>query len=687
MASRKQAGQSGSLVGTLWRLVLGLIGAFIFLSIVIQVLSSLSLGLSGTGLSTPEQLASMDEYQRIKPQAARIHRVTEWPEGMPKVFHQAPELDAAVKAGKLPPVDQRLPENPQVIVPPDQIGPYGGIWTRFGTGPKDVGILRHRITYEGLVRWDPMGRTILPNLASKWLVEDEGRSYTFFLRRGVRWSDGTPFTANDILFWYNHVLLNKDLTPRVSPKLRQGKKVVKVDKLDEFTIRFRFAEPNGLFLKYMASGLGYDILNFPAHYFKQFHPAFNTEDELNARLKDTRFDFWYQLFKARASWRNPEIPRVWAWVITKPPPAMPAVCRRNPYYWKVDPEGNQLPYIDKLHFELYDVETINLKVINGEAGMQNRHLHFENYQLFMANRHKGGYKVMHWVDGGVGTLALCPNQNHKDPVLREIIQDKRFRWALSLAINRNEINQAFYFGVGTPRQVAPPETSEFYVPSFEKAFTKYDPKEANRLLDEMGLSRRNLEGIRLMPNGEMLDLTIEASTNVGGGHMLQMVAAYWREVGIKATFKLEARQLYDVRRKALLHDVAVWKGQGEIIPVLDPRFFFPFSNSSLQAVSWAKWYRSGGKKGAEPPEDVKKCINLYRQITRTADEQEQVRLFKEIIALNEKNLWVIGTVGDVPQIFVVQKAFRNVPEVAVSSWVLRTPGNTAPECYSIVKEN
>ncbi len=669
-----------------WRFGLGLLGVVVFLVVLVQVLARLTIFLSEAGRPEAAEPAAVTEPDRRPAGQVKTHRVAEWPADKPRRFNEAPMLARLVAAKKLPPVKERLPENPLVIIPPDQNGPYGGTWARYGIGPGDVGIYRHRLTYEGLVRWGPMGRKILPNLAWRWDISDDATTYTFYLRRGVRWSDGVPFTADDILFWYHDVLKNKDLTPRVPPELRRGEEVVEVEKVDDFTVRFRFAEPYGLFLKKVASGIGYEMLNYPAHYLKRFHPKYTSKEELDRRLKKSRFDFWYQLFRAKGSWRNPDIPRLWAWIITKPPPAQPAECTRNPYYWKVDPEGNQLPYIDKISFEIYDTETINLKVINGEAGMQGRHLYFENYQLFMANRAKGGYRVLHWIDGGVGTLALCPNLNHKNPVLRKIINDRRFRIALSLAIDRREMNEAFYFGVGKPRQVAPPRISKYYVADYENAYVDYNPAEANRLLDEMGLDKRNLEGIRLRPDGKLLDLTIETSTNVKGAKLLEMVAEYWREVGIKTNFKLEARQLFAVRRKAMLHDVGVWKGQGEIIPVLDPRFFFPYSNASLQAIGWARWYRSGGKKGIEPPPEVKECIRLYKEIEKTANEAEQIRLFKKIIELNRQNLWVIGTIGDIPQIFVVQNRFRNVPEVAVASWVVRSPGNTAPECYAIAEE-
>lgn len=628
-----------------------------------------------------EQLAA--QLERLK--KVKFHQVAEWPADKGRDFKEAPQLTKMVKEGKLPPVAERLPENPLVIVPPDQNGPYGGTWVRFGISPGDVSQYRHRIAYEALLRWDPLGRKLLPNLASKWEVGDGGRSFTFWLRKGVRWSDGRPFTADDILFWYNSVLLNKELTPGISPTFKKGGQTVRVEKVDQFTVRFLFAEPHGLFLQHMAGEAGYDLVSYPAHYLKQFHVDFVDKAKLEEMARAGGRDFWYQFFKTKGTWRNPEMPTLWAWSLIKPPPARPALFERNPYYWKVDPEGNQLPYLDKVTFGIYDPETINLKAINGEVGMQGRHLSFQNIQLFLSNKDKGGYKVLRWLDGGVGNLVLCPNQNHKDKSLAAIFGDKRFRIALSHAINREEMNQTLYLDLCRPRQMAPPYFSKFYDQVAEQAYLKYDPALANKLLDEMGLDKKDSKGFRLKPDGQPLFFQLEVSNNIEGLQALQMVTEYWREVGLKCDLKVMARQLYKQRMKSLQHDIGAWKGAGAINPVVDPRYFIPYSKSSIQAIGYAKWFRSDGKKGPEPPAEIKETIDLYRRIQSTPDDEKQLKLMKKILDLNRENLWVIGTVGDVPQLFLVQNSFRNVPELAVASWVVHAPGNTAPECYAKVK--
>ena len=642
-------------------------------------------------LSAPDQapaVAQEAKAQRPRPtlESSRLHHVAEWPAERGRVFQEAPMLAERVAAGTLEPVAARLPENPLVIIPGDQCGPYGGTWRRYATGPGDIGVTPARLCYDGLVRFDPAGREVLPNMATHWDIEDGARAITFHLRKGVRWSDGVPFTTDDVMFWYEDVLLNPDLTATPPRYFKRGGELMRLERVDDYTFRCRFKEPYGLFIKMLAQGLSDQMLSCPAHYLKQFHPNYTDIEKLEAMAKERRFDFWYQLYGDQRDWDNPDHPRLWAWTVKNPPPARPVLWERNPFYWKVDKEGNQLPYIDRLSYEIYDGETINLKCMNGEVGMQGRHLSFANYPLFMSNQEKGGYRVFQWIDGGDGSNPVALNLNHKDPVLREIFGDRRFRIALSHAINRDELNEACYFGLGVPRQMCPPRTSPYYFPDYETAHIEYDPDLANRLLDEMGVEKRDRHGTRLRPDGKPLQIAIEVSSAMLYPRLIELVAEYWTAVGVKSEMKLLARQLTTARRDALMQDATVWTGAGEYLPTLDPRWFFPHNAGSFHAVEYVRWYVSGGTRGVQPPPGMMRCIELYDRIEATADDDEQIALFKDIMRINAEELWVIGLVGEMPTIFVVKDTFRNVPEVAVASWVFRTPGATAPECYAIEEE-
>ena len=665
----------GSVFTLTLRLAAGALGFFL----IFQLYTRLAFKVAGAGRTDLAALAALPSPQRHPAQPGALHRVAEWPATATRAFSEAPQLARL----ELPPVDQRLPVEPLVVIPPHQEGPFGGTWKRFGTSPADIGTLPARLAYEGLVRWGPMGREILPNLATQWEIADEGRTYTFTLRRGVRWSDGHPFTTADIMFWYEHILQNPDLTPVVNSELLHGGQLVQLEAPDDYTIRFRFAAPYGLFLKVLASNFTY-IVDYPAHFLKQYHPAFTPQAELDRLAHREDFDFWYQVFDDRAEWQNPDTPRLWAWTMERPPPARPVVFTRNPYYWKVDPSGRQLPYIDRVTFEIYDIETINIKAINGEVGMQGRHISFQNYPLFMTNRAKGGYRVHHWIDGKAGSSALALNLNHKDPVLQALFHDRRFRLALSQALDREAINEVCYMGVGQPRQMAPPPASAFYDPAYERAYIEYDPDEARRLLDAMDLTRTDDRGRRLRPDGKPLTLQLETSSTFGGtSRLFEMVAAYWTAVGVETKVKTMARELFEERINARLFDVTSWIGSGEIIPVIDPRWYLPYNGGSFYGLDYVRWFRTEGVEGARPPPAMVQCMDLFRQVQRAVDDAEQIRLFRKIIDLNRENLWVIGTVGQVPPIFIVHESFRNVPEVAVACWPLRTPGATAPECYAI----
>lgn len=631
-----------------------------------------------------EETASQGEQPRLNSRRSfefqAVHQVAEWEGDVP--FSESPLLAARVESGELPPVSERLPTDPLVIIPPEQNGPYGGTWTRLGTGPKDINIVEARFAYDGLVRWGPKGKKILPNIARKWEVSEDGRVYTFWLREDMRWSDGHPYTADDIVFWRNEILLNKEITPVVIREFKRGGEPVEVEKVSDTVVRFRFKEPHGLFLKALATGRGYECTREPAHYLKRFLPKFVGQAHMDSLAAAAGFDHWVPYFNTLREWRNVDLPRVWPWIIKEPPPAQPAVLERNPYYWKVDPDGRQLPYIDYMTFEVFDAETINFKAINGEMGMQGRHLLFDNFPLFMENTAKGGYRVVQWMTGNGGPLLIAPNLNHKDPVLRKLIEDRRFRIALSHAMNRDAINEIAYFGIGKPRQLAPPPNSDYYSPSFEKAYTDYDPDKANQLLDEIGLTERMSNGIRLRPDGEPLVVFIETTSL--NNRALELVAADWTAVGVKTEVKEKARQLFWENQKAMNHDFATWGGADEFEPTLDPRWLVPWNDSSIQAQSYARWFRTGGRQGEKPKdEDMLRVMELYRLIETSTDLDAHARYIEEVLDLNEKNLWVIGTVGETPSIYLVKDTFVNVPEVALSGWSFRTPGNTAVECYAI----
>ena len=674
--------------GSAVQFALRLAAVLLALALVVEMLSYSTFALSGAGDLDLSELEAIQAPQRHPAGPKALNEVAEWPADKGRNFTQAPYWNPMVAAGTLPAVEERLPQDPLVIVPTDQLGPYGGTWTRFGTGPGDVGIFGARLCYEALVRWDPMARGVRPNLATSWKVDDGGRTFTFHLRRGVRWSDGHPFSADDIVFWYEDVLQNPDLTPVIDQELKRGGELMQLEKLDDYTVRVRFEEPHNLFLKMVASdhGQGRVSVMYPAHYLKQFHPRYVPPDRLQKIARQENKDFWYQVFEDKFDYRNVDAPRLWAWVMDQPPPARPAVFSRNPYYWKVDPDGRQLPYIDQVSFEIYDVETINLKAINGEVGMQGRHISFQNYPLFMSNAGKGGYRVLHWIDDGDDMVGFAFNLHHKDPVIKEIFLDRRFRFAMSQAIDRDAINEIVYLGVGQPRQIAPSPLSPFYEPENTRAHLEFDPRKANRLLDEMGLQARNEDGIRLRPDGK--PLVLAAGDLLGHGRQYQCTPHGGRQLD-RGGSENQGQTACPPALRAPPRSPAQRRGE-----LGGGRRHAPPDRKRLvracpQRIVFSRVCKMGAHKAVSAAKNplpvMMRSLELFEQLQRTADQAEQIRIFREILELARQDLWFTGIVGDIPRIFIVNDSFRNVPEVAVATWTLRTPGATAPEAYAIAE--
>ncbi|MCA1960543.1 MAG: ABC transporter substrate-binding protein [Desulfomonile sp.] len=605
-------------------------------------------------------------------------------------YNEAPELSELVKANKLPPVAERLPQQPVVIKPVEKIGMYGGTWRRAYTGLSDL-VGARRILYDPLVRWSPDYK-VVGNLAHKWEADPEGKVYTFHLVRGVKWSDGQPFTADDIMFSIHDIFLNKELTSSVPRWLAPTGDPPKVTKVDDYTVRFEFAKPYGLFLEQLACPQGMELVTKPKHYLKQFHKKYASPEELDARMKKANASSWVKLFQDVSSLRHAmftstEYPSICAWIVEVPAPAKRFVMRRNPFYWKVDPEGNQLPYIDKIVHDLQaESQTILLKAIAGEIDMQARGLGgMQNSVLLVATVGQGKYRLVPKTSTASVGLLLAPNLNHSDPVMQKIIGDRRFRIALSHAINRQEINKIVYRGKGTPRQAAPLKESVFYSPTYEKAYIDYNPDKAKALLDEMGL-KSGPDGKRTRPDGKPLRLSIDVMVVIQSWvDTAEILASNLGGVGIETEVKSESRELFWERVKSATHDAALWPGDGGMECLLEPRWYFPYSSESFQAPRYGEWYQSEGAKGLEPPADIKELMKTYDQIVSTVSDEKKKELFAKIIKANEENLWVIGLVHDPPDFYVVSTKMHNIPKRDFQSWIYPNPGPIHPEQFFMTK--
>jgi peptide/nickel transport system substrate-binding protein len=606
-------------------------------------------------------------------------------------FNEAPMLAKLVKEGKLPSVDKRLPAQPVVVKPFEKPGVYGGTWRRAYTGMGDL-VGARRVVYEPLVRWSPEYK-VFPNLAEKWEISNDGRTFTFHLVKGVRWSDGEPFTAEDILFYFQDVLADKELTPSIPKWISPDGKMPKVTKLDDYSFRLEFEQPNGLFLQQLACPHGMEITTKPKHYLKKFHKKYAKPEELEALLKQKNVSSWAKLFQDVSSLRHclfvsSEMPSLCAWITTVPAPSKRFVMERNPYYWKVDTNGNQLPYIDSVVHELQaEAQTILLKAIAGEIDMQGRHLGgMQKSVLLVASLGQGNYKLVPKTSTASVGLLLAPNLNHQDPAMRKILSDARFRIAISHAINRQEINKIVYRGKGLPRQAAPLKESDYYSASYEKAYTTYDKARAETLLDDMGL-KKGPEGKRMRSDGQPLRLTLDVMAAIESWvDQAEIIASNLGAIGIDTEVKSETRDLFRQRIQSSAHDIALWPGDGGMECLLEPRWFFPYSTESLQAPLYGKWYQTAGKQGEEPPAEIKELMNIYNELLLTVSEQKQKELFAKIVAANEKYLWVVGLVHDPPDYYVVATNMYNVPKQDFQSWTYPNPGPINPEQFFLTKK-
>jgi peptide/nickel transport system substrate-binding protein len=610
----------------------------------------------------------------------------------PAKFKESPALAEQVKAGKLPSVEKRLPENPLVVTVVERSGQYGGVWRRGFLGPADANNYV-RVVYDALVRFSPDGAKIEPKLAAGWESSKDFKTWTIKLRKGARWSDGVPFTADDIMFWYRDVLLNKDLTPVLPAWMRNGDGTpALVEKVDPYVVRFTFKQPATLFLTALANQDGGDrtyAAFLPAHYLKKFHPAHAKKEDVDKLVQAAGFKTWTELFAARnAPPENPERPTMAAWVPASRVSDQVFTLRRNPYFVGVDADGNQLPYLDEVRFTFFaDIQALNLAAIAGELDMQERHIQMTNYPVFKENEKSGKYRVITWPTFGGADAVVAFNQSYKaDPEIARLLASKDFRVALSYAVNRDQIKESVFLGLGEPRQGVPaPWHPYFPGDEWAKKYTQYKPDEANKLLDGLGLTRREASGIRLLPNGK--PVTIELSVVpafAAWPDVAQLVAKDWEKVGVKIVVQLRERALHFKMRDANELQTEMWNEDTTAFPFTGNAKFDP-RNSPILTLGplFGQWAQTKGKEGMEPPAPIKRIMEIV-DTARTVGPEQQVKLAQELFRIWADNVYEIGTVGLTPMVqgvVVANARFRNVPTTLGNDWPLRSPGNARAEQF------
>jgi peptide/nickel transport system substrate-binding protein len=584
-------------------------------------------------------------------------------------YVETPSLAEKVKGGELPPIADRVPANPRMIDLPAmgrQVGKHGGrVYSVIG-GQKDIRFMSLN-GYSRLVGYDEKLQ-LKPDILDKYTVED-GRIFTLTLRKGHKWSDGHPVTSEDFRYAYENVMLNEDLNPGgLATELMPEGKPSKFTVVDDLTVQFAFEVPNPNFLPSLAAPQPPALL-LPSHYLKQFHKKFQDKEKLEELVKAGKYKNWKQMhirLGRQNRPENPELPSLDPWVNTTAPPAEQFVFVRNPYFHRVDTAGQQLPYVDEFVLNTSSTQLIAAKTGAGESDLQSRYIEFEDYTFLKEAEKRHKLDVLLWERTQGSRVALFPNLNYQDPAWRKIFHDARFRRALSLGINRHEINMAVYFGLGRESADTILPQSPLFQESYAKAWATYDPAQANRLLDEMGLDKRDADGFRLLPDGRVAELVVETSGEARSElDVLELVRDHWKDIGIKLFPRSTQRDVFRSRAIAGQVMVGVWSGIDNGIPTADmePAELAPTSEAQLQWPLWGINFMSQGAKGEAPDiAEVKELLRLLDEWRRTVDPAPRAEIWKKMLALYTDQVFSIGTVTSTLQPVVRRKTLRNVPD-------------------------
>jgi len=588
---------------------------------------------------------------------------------------ETPLYKADVAAGKMPPVSERIPREPAVLNferPGVAPGRHGGSMKLLTGRKKDT---RQLVVYgyARLIGYDK-DFNFVPDLLKSFDVQ-EGRIFTFRLRKGHRWSDGHPFTAEDFRYYFEDVATDKSIANESLPRtmLVDGQ-APKFEVLDDYTVRYTWQKPNPFLLPRLA-GARPIYLYRPAHYLKKYHAKYTQMEKLEALAKKQKKRNWVALhYVVGQQYKNanPDLPSLQPWVLATRPPAKRFTFKRNPYYHRIDRNGRQLPYIDDVKVNVTSTKLIPLKAGSGETDLQSRGLNFNNYTLLKRSEKEFGYKTKLWRTAKGARWAIFPNLNIKDPEWKKVFRDVRFRRALSVAVDRHEINQAFYYGLARTTNNSVLKESPLYNEAYAKRWSQFDLELANKLLDEMGLDKRASNGVRLLPSGKPMEITVVFSTEQSEpSDILELVTDTWRKVGIRVLSKPLHREI--MRNRIFSGDVqmSMWSGLENGIPNsgYSPRELAPTSQQQLQWPKWGQFLETRGKSGEPIDMQVPKELFQLNDRWRSAkSDSEREEIWKKMMDLYTDNVFSIGLIASVPQVVLANSRLRNVPEKAIYNW-------------------
>jgi len=581
-----------------------------------------------------------------------------------------------VATGALPALKDRLPDDPLIVRLPGKgrnYGTQGGTLRTMITRSKDT---RQMVVYgyARLIGYNEkyqLKADILKNFTN-----ENDRKFTLRLRKGHKWSDGAPFTSADFEYWWNDVALNQDLTPSgPSDFLYVDGNLPKVTFPDEWTIIFEWENPNPKFLQTFAQARPPFIFR-PAHYLKQYHEKYADPDYLAKEVAKKKVRSWASLHNKLDNmykFDNVYLPTLQPWIVDAKSTKNRKLFVRNPYYHRVDRKGVQLPYIDRVDMNVVGPGLVAAKANAGEVDLQARGLSFKDISILKKGENDGGkYKTLLWANGTASQIALYPNLNFADQKWQDVMRDVRFRRALSLSINRKLINRVLYFGLAKEGGMSALPHSAFYDPKNTRAWTQYDPDLANKLLDEMGLTKRRPDGIRLLPDGRPVQMVVEtAGERQEVENALSIITDTWRDVGVKMIVRPLERDILRNRVYSGTAMAAIWFGwdNGLPQPNTSPSYLAPRQQDFFAWPKWGQHYQMHGKAGtAVSLPEAQRLLDLSIDWDNASDVPARVKIWKEMLKIHADQQYGIGILSEAPQPVVVSNTLKNVPERAVWAW-------------------
>ncbi|MEI6202845.1 MAG: ABC transporter substrate-binding protein, partial [Enhydrobacter sp.] len=575
-----------------------------------------------------------------------------------------------VKAG-LPPVDKRIPSDPSIVevfYGGEGPGRNGGDCNMLIANARDTRLMTLYSNARLIVYDDKL--TLHPDILSSYEAKD-GREFTLKLRAGHKWSDGRPFTTEDFRYFWEDIANNKELSSGgPSVELLVDGEPPKVDIIDELTIRYTWAKPNPYLITSQARANPLWLFR-PAHYLKQFHIKYSSLEEIAKHAKGGQGQNpnWVQIHRrvdVMYNNDNPDLPTLNPWMLVTPPPAQRFVYDRNPYYYRIDAKGQQLPYFDRVIFTLAAANLVPAKAGLGESDLQSRYLNMRDYTFLRKSAKTSGVDVRLWEEGSGSQLAFYPNLNAKDEVWRTLNRDVRYRRALSLAIDRDELNQVIYSGLVKASNNTILGRSPLFKPEYATKWATHDPKQANKLLDEVGLTKRNSLGFRMLSDGRDATIVVEhQSEESSDTDAMSLVADHWKKVGIKMLFKPQSLNNFRLRAFSGEAVMTAYAGCITVVPSVDtsPKEFAPTTQGGLQWPRWGMFIETKGKQGDKcDMKEASQLLDYLEEWETSADPGARRKVWDRMLEVNMEQVFSIGTVNGILQPIVVGPKIRNVPK-------------------------